>query len=142
MMRKLLWVLLAASVAFNGFFAVGYFRARSQAQALQTFEGRARLWTQDLDLDAHQQEVFERLLRETTRLRGESRRAGAPLTERMLAELAKDQPDEAVLLAYARQDRPAEYRQALVFLLRDFVAALRPEQKQRFLESLRRRLTS
>jgi Spy/CpxP family protein refolding chaperone len=142
MKPHLVWVLLIASLGFNGFFAVGYANARRMASDMQSFEGRARMFARGLDLDARQAEVFEQMLAQLAKKRAESRRARLPHAQMLLAELAKDLPDEQVLSDYAQQDFTRDYRLATVHVMRDFLKVLRPEQKQVLLQMLEQKIGS
>lgn len=139
MKPRIAWVLLAASIGFNVFYAVGYYRAKATSEALQSFEGRARVFAQALELDASQREVFERMLAQASRARMQSKQRALPATEAFLEELSRPEPDEAKLLEHAARDANAEYRQTTVLMMRDFMKVLGPEQRRTFIQAIRQR---
>ena len=130
MKRTLPWILLAISLAFNIFFAVGFLRARSRMQRARTFRGRAEIIAKRLQLDDRQLEVFEGLLGEYEQLRKER----APERDLFLAEIVKDKPDEKVLEDFVAGDSVKQHRLARLAVMRRFVGLLRPEQREKFIE--------
>lgn len=124
------WLLFVLSLAFNVFFAVGYFQTQSAGAAKPKFEERARQFAAKLDLDADQMAVAESMIKEMAEAKAKSRLAHRPLYERFLAEVRKPEPDEKVLAEFAQFDRRAETRKLLVQQMRQFMSKLRPEQQE------------
>ncbi len=137
-----IWILLVASVGFNVFFYVGYLNAKRTALELQSFHGRAELFAKPLQLDPHQRQVFEKMLTDAARKRAQVREARLPQVKTFLNELAKPQPDQKVLLDYADQDAMRDYRRTTVLLMRDFMAVLKPQQKQKFIAEILKKAES
>ncbi|MEX0774904.1 MAG: hypothetical protein WD042_04215 [Phycisphaeraceae bacterium] len=130
------WILLVASLGFNVFFAVGYYNVSRTAQEMKSFEGRARQFTQQLKLDDKQEAVFEQMLAETSKARAAAKRERLPAFNTFLTELAREQPNEKVLLDYAEQDFMREYRRQNALRMAEFLAVLTPQQKQTFLKTM------
>ena len=137
MLPWVLFVLLAASVGFNAFFAVGYQQAKHAADEAQTFEGRARLFAAKLNLDASQQKEFEKLLSQTMEKRKKSKLETWPEKETLFAEFEKATPDEKALQAYAEKDHGQTLRKDMMQMTSDLLKILRPDQKKIFIDAMR-----
>jgi len=135
MKTRLPWILLAVSVVFNAFFLAGFLRARSEAEKPRTFQEKADRMAARLDLDPQQKAQFENIVDEFDRLRKER----TPEREAFLAELVKEDPDEKTLENYVTGEAADEYRLKKLSLARQFVALLRPEQRKKFTEMIRKR---
>ena len=96
MNKKVVWIILVISLAFNAFFLAGFQQARKQIQGRKTFRGRAEAFAQRLELDEQQHEQFQALLDEGEQLREEK----APKCEAFWRELVKVEPDEKLLADY------------------------------------------
>ena len=114
MKTKWVWILLCVSIVFNALFTAGFLRARSHAHQFKGFEGRARRIAQRLELDAEQQKVFDRLLAQTMEERKKLHAEIRPMREQFLAELVKDEPDQAVLQAYLDQGHHMKRRKLMI----------------------------
>ena len=134
-MKAILSILLAISLAFNVFFAVGYFQACKEAEIAQTLEGRAKMMAQKLNLDVQQYKVFEGLLAEFVQLR-EAKNAQR---DAFLSELLKDEPDEKVLENFCAGDSAKQHRLAGLALMRKFIGILHPHQRELFVEIMKKR---
>jgi len=138
---RLPWLLLALSVVLNIFFIGGAFWVRMETRgpmaAIERFEHVAR----QLSLDGDQRAAFDhfiRLMRMRTRLMHETNR---PLIDRAWTELAKPQPDDAVLnqiFTEAAENRRA-YQVDISKAFRAFLAVLSDDQRKEFVELARRR---
>ena len=135
MRARLAWILLAVSVAFNAFFAAGYLRARGRMGKARTMRGRAEIMAKRLDFDEAQQQALGGLLDVAEALR--ERRAVE--RDAFFDELIKDAPDEKALEGYVTGESANQHRLARLALMRKFVGMLRPEQRQRFVELVRKR---
>jgi Spy/CpxP family protein refolding chaperone len=137
MSRRWLWAALGLSIALN-VLAAGYI-----AGALwpRDRHGPAAMATA-LDLTPTQRQAFERHIKtmreDNRRYREETR----PLFQQSLTELAKPQPDEAVIdrlfdegLA-KRRDLQHENARSL----RSFLQTLEPPQRQKFVELMQERM--
>ena len=139
---RLSWILLALSLALNMFFIGGFFWVRGEAarahlRPAERFEMIAR----ELNLDSKQRGAFEHLIglmRMSTR---RLREANMPLIQEAWAEMAKAQPDEAVIdrnLEAAAANRRT-FQVDTSHALRGFLAALSDEQRAHFVEFAKNR---
>lgn len=138
MKAKLPWILLAVSLAFNVFFAVGYFQAKGRMAKRRTFKGRARIIARKLNLDDHQQQAFESFLGEFDQLRKDR----APQRDAFMAELIKDKPDEKLLEEHVAGEAARKRRLAKLALRRKFIGLLTPQQREQFVQLVKKRRSS
>jgi Spy/CpxP family protein refolding chaperone len=137
MSRRWLWVALGLSLALN-ILAGGYI-----AGALWPHDRRGpeRL-AKELNLNPAQRQAFERhvqtMREDNRRYRDETR----PLLQQSWRELAKPQPDQAALDRFL--DEGIAKRRALqqenARSMRAFLETLEPEQRERFIELMRKRM--
>ncbi|MDB5405788.1 MAG: hypothetical protein JWL84_700 [Rhodospirillales bacterium] len=135
-------ILLALSLALNFFFIGGAFWLKSQAlRAQMTPPERARLVARQLSLDDNQRAAFDEFIKTARQRTRELREANKPLIEQAWGELAKANPDEALLdrLAGASADNRRRYQVDLAHALRGFLATLSDEQRRTFVDLLRQR---
>ena len=135
MRTKLILILLAVSLTFNVFFALGFLGAKNKMARSRTFRGRAELIAKRLDLDEQQWQSFEQLLDEMEQLR----KANTPRRDALLAEIVKNNPDEKVLEELVSGDAAEDYRKGRLALIRKFTAMLHPEQREKFIEMVKKR---
>ena len=135
MKARLPWMLVAVSVVFNVFFVISFVRARSEAETPRTFLEKAHRLARKLDLDEQQMAEFEHVIDEMERLRAER----GPLREAFLAEMIKEDPDDKVLENYVAGETAIEYRLNKLSVALKLVALLKPEQRQTFVELIRKR---
>ena len=138
MKTKVPWILLAVSLAFNVFFAAGYVRAKDRMAKRRTFKGRARIMARKLKLDDRQLEAFEQLLSEY----GQLRKNRAPQREAFMAELIKAKPDEKLLEEHVAGEAARKRRLAKLALMRKFIGLLTPQQREQFVQSVKKRRSS
>lgn len=139
-MKSRLGKLLVISLAFNVFFMLAYFQlaylqARTEPEKPRTLEERIRARVEKLDLDEQQLNVFEELLTAFMELR----EARIPQREAFFGELLKTDPDEKALEEFWVGEAAREDALAKLALMRRFIALLRPEQRQMFVEMTRSR---
>ena len=139
MKTKWVWLLLCVSIVFNALFTAGFLRAKSHAHQFKTFEGRAKRIAQRLELDAQQQKVFDQLLAQTMEERAKLHETIKPMREKFLAELVKDEPDQAVLQAYLDQNHHKKRKKLMIRQISELMKILRPEQRHKFEELIRKR---
>ena len=138
MKTKVPWVLLAVSLAFNVFFAVGYFQAKDRMAKRRGFKGRARIIARKLKLDDRQQQAFEGILGEFDQLRKDR----VPHRDAFLAELIKDEPDEKVLEEFKVGEAAKTRRLANLALTRKFIGLLTLQQREQYVQSVKKRRSS
>jgi uncharacterized membrane protein len=139
---RLTLVLLALSLALNVFFIGGVFWLKSQAMRAQMSPPeRARLVARQLSLDDTQRAAFDQFIKTARQRTRELHETSTPLIEQAWGELAKPNPDEALLdrLAAESADNRRRYQVDLGHALRSFLATLSDEQRRTFVELLRQR---
>ncbi len=140
MRGKLPWVLLAVSLAVNLAFIAGaiHFDMTRERLAGDPGERVARL-ADRLELDSAQQETLIALREKMVAGRKEMRGAMTERRQKLLAELARPELDQAHVEALLRQGaelRVARFA-AMAGEMHGFLASLTPEQKAAFLELAR-----
>ncbi len=141
MRLKLLWILLAASLLLNLFFAGGVIYSKMTAERLRDEPGaRFDFVVDDLDLS---EAARARLvaLRETARARrDEMRREGRHLREALFKEMAKPDFDQARIEALLQQRSVlfVTFLSGIMAETHDFLANLEPERKREFMAMMKR----
>lgn len=140
MTRNLLLFLLALSVLFNVFFAVGYLQARAEASLAGSPARLEQRVKRELDLDGEQSALFTRLRSGMEEEDALFHQEFAAIQQELTAELARQDPDaERVESILERQDDLRRRRRmAASERFRAFMEVLSPEQRMRFVESMRR----
>jgi len=137
--RHILWILLAGSLAFNGFFALGFIQARNMVQKFQSPQGRAEILAERLKLTPEQKTLFWRESRVIARQGFEIAKELEKVTNRFFAEVQKENPDREVIfqiLSQTNDDRARLTRirtEHWMIIMR----SLRPEQRQLFVDLIR-----
>ena len=133
MNTKLLSILLAVSLGFNVFCAIGSFQAKrrkqqahSQAkerrQLAHSPQARMERFAKKLNLNEEQYERFQ-----------QRRQSMGPKRQAFLAELIKEEPDQKLLESFALER---------IVLMQEFMRDLSPEQKQKFVEIINKRFST
>lgn len=141
MRMKWPWILLAASLLLNAFFAGGVVYSKITAEQLRD-EPAARFdfVADELGLGAAERDRLMALREAARAQREEMRREGQPLREALLEEIAKPDLDEARVEELLRQ-RSALFVAFLGGVMADtheFLATLEPESKREFLAMMKR----
>lgn len=137
--RHILWILLAGSLAFNGFFALGFIQARNMVQKFQSPQGRAEILAERLKLTPEQKKVFWREGQAIARQGLEIAKELEKVNNRFFAEVLKENPDREVIfqiLGQTNDDRARLTRirtEHWMIIMR----SLRPEQRQLFVDLIR-----
>ncbi len=138
---KLLWILLAASLLLNVFFAAGVIYSKMTAERLRD-EPAARF---DFVVDELGLGEAERgrliALRETAfARRDEMRREGRHLREELFKEMAKPDFDQARIeaLLHQRSVLFVTFLGGVMAETHDFLATLEPERKREFMAMMKR----
>lgn len=134
MKRKLPLILLLISLAFNVFGVVGFICAKARMARMHSPEGRARYIAKKLDLDEGQMTAFDGLLARYLELREER----APQRDEFLDEMLKDEPDRPALVELMTGEQADKHRLARLDLMLEFFDLLRPEQRQKFVEMMKK----
>jgi Spy/CpxP family protein refolding chaperone len=137
--QRILWILLAGSLAFNGFFAFGFIQARNMVQKFQTHEGRAKILAQQLKLTPEQKKVFWQEGQAIVKQGLEIYKRLERVQNRFFVEVQKENPDREVILQILSQtnDDQARYRQIRTEHWLIIMRSLRPEQRQLFVDMIR-----
>jgi Spy/CpxP family protein refolding chaperone len=148
MRARLPWILLAVSVALNIFFLAGAFWVRvhhgPHGEPGGDPEHRIAAITKELSLDAKQREALERFVRSARQGGRQLREKNEPVLEQSWRELSKDNPDDAAIeraFSEATANRRA-YQLEVSRSMRQFLATLSPDQREKFLSTLRERQRS
>ena len=141
MRLKFLWILLAASLLLNLFFAGGVIYSKMTAERLRDEPGaRFDFVVDDLGLsEAERGRLMA--LRETARARrDEMRREGRHLREALLEEMAKPDFDQARIeeLLQQRSVLFVTFLGGVMAETHDFLATLEPERKREFMAMMKR----
>lgn len=141
MRNKLLWILLAASLLLNLFFAGGVIYSKMTADRLRD-EPAARFdfVVGELDLSEAEREQLM-VLRETARARrDEMGREGRHLREELFKEMAKPDFDQARIEELLRQRSAlfVTFLSGVMAETHDFLATLEPERKRAFMAMMKR----
>jgi uncharacterized membrane protein len=140
---RLLWVLLALSLALNLFFVGGVFwlrieSSRAQLAPAERFEMVAR----QLSLDANQRTAFDKFIGMMRMRTRHLRENNQPLIDGIWGELAKAKPDDAMIdhsLDEAAGNRHT-YQLETSHALRSFLAVLSDEQREAFVDLAKNRM--
>jgi Spy/CpxP family protein refolding chaperone len=139
---RLLWVLLALSLALNLFFIGGVFWLRTEASHMQLAPAeRFEMVARQLSLDATQRAAFDKFINMMRMRTRHLRENNMPLIEETWSELAKAKPDDALIehnLDEAASNRHA-YQLDASRALRAFLAVLSDEQRQTFVSLVKNR---
>ena len=135
MKTKLSWILLAASVAFNVTFIVGYLRVHGPGSRPKSFGDRMKLLGKRLDLDEQQWKEFNAIVAEQHKLLSQR----SPGLDKVLAEMMKDDPDQEVIDEFLEGDTARAHRRERAMLIHKLMRMLRPEQREEFVNQIRAR---
>ena len=139
---RLVWVLLALSVALNLFFIGGVFWLRAEASRMQLPPAeRFEMVARQLSLDPSQRAAFDKFIGVMRMRTRHLRESNQPLIEETWNEMAKSQPDDALIehnLDEAANSRHA-YQLDTSRALRSFLAVLSDQQRQAFVDLAKNR---
>ena len=108
MRSRVVWILLALSLALNVSFVAGFVHTRSALRGLQTREGRTRWIADRLKLEGERRKQFEQLAEEwrsQMRARQDESRAA---TEAFWAEMLRDRRDREKIRKMVERSFPAQ----------------------------------
>lgn len=132
---RLAWIALALSLTLNLFFLGGLAWSKFFAEPFGlTPAERFQQLGRDLNLNDDQRAAFRQFFH-TVRLRGQLlRESNEPLMERVWAELAKPQPDDALISRLVEQaaENRHDFQKTTAAALGTFMATLTPEQRAQF----------
>jgi uncharacterized membrane protein len=137
---RLVWVALALSLTLNVFVVVGLLWFQVAGQPMQTPAERVAATEAELHLTADQRDAFQQFVHEVQERSRRLRDSNMPLIQQVWGELAKSQPDEALigrLVDEATENRHA-YQKDMAAALGQFLAVLSPDQRAQFVELAKR----
>ncbi len=134
MTKRLPWLLLAVSVAFNIFVAVGFFTAHHKVKQSRGFKGRTELFARHLNLTDSQRQEYDNLMQQMDQLR----QSRISQREAFRQELIKDHPDQKVLEDYLTGPEACQQRLLRLEILRKMVEVLTPQQREKLLQLLKK----
>ncbi|MDD5555816.1 MAG: hypothetical protein PHN82_01065 [bacterium] len=140
-LNRVMGIALAASVCFNAFFVIGYWRARTTIGELATDEGRVRLIARRLGLSEEQEERFLALRRRFEEERALYDAEHAAEADAFWEEMSRDDPDMELIremLAYSAEMR-RELRDRGTEYMREAFHLLSREQRQALARMIRER---
>ena len=137
---RLVWIALALSLTLNVFFVFGLLWFQVAGQLMQTPAERVAATANELNLTAEQRGAFQQFVSEVQERSRLLRDSNQPLIQQVWDELAKPQPDQALiarLVDEATENRHA-YQKDMAAVLGQFLAVLSPEQRAQFVELAKR----
>lgn len=139
--RTLPWVLLALSVALNAFFIGGHVYTRSMAHRLGGYEERSSALADRLGLTDQQRTAYRESRKSVSPKFRELRTEARPHVNRLWDEMAKPEPDAAVVDAElkALADMRLGFERDALSAARVFMETLTPEQRKAFADYARDR---
>lgn len=138
---RLIWVALALSLTLNVFFIVGllWFRVAGEPAHMTPAE-RVAAAENELNLNAEQRGAFQQFVNEVREHTRRLRDSNQPLIRQVWDELAKPQPDQALIgrLVDEATDHRHNYQKDMAEVLTRFLAVLSPEQRAQFVSLAQR----
>lgn len=137
---RLVWVALALSLTLNIFFVFGLLWFQVAGEPMHTPAERVAATANELNLSAGQRGAFQQFVHEVQERSRLLRDSNQPLIQQVWDELAKPQPDQALvarLVDEATENRHA-YQKDMAAVLGQFLAILSPEQRAQFIELAKR----
>lgn len=138
---RLLWIALALSLTLNVFFVAGllWFRVAGQPMHMTPAE-RVAAAESELNLNAEQRGAFQQFVDEVRERSRQLRDSNQPLIQQVWDELAKPQPDQALIarLVDEATDHRHAYQKEMAEVLSRFLAVLSPEQRAQFVSLAKR----
>lgn len=138
---RLIWVALTLSLTLNVFFIVGllWFRVAGEPMHMTPAE-RVAAAENELNLNAEQRGAFQQFVNEVREHSRRLRESNQPLIHQVWDELAKPQPDQALIgrLVDEATDHRHTYQKDMAEVLSRFLAVLSPEQRAQFVSLAKR----
>ena len=137
---RLVWVALALSLTLNVFFVFGLLWFQLAGQPMHTPAERIAATANELNLSPDQRVAFQQFVSEIQDRSRHLRESNQPLIRQVWDELAKPQPDQALIgrLVDEATDNRHAYQKDMAAVLAQFLAALSPAQRAQFVEMARR----
>ncbi|MEW6366793.1 MAG: Spy/CpxP family protein refolding chaperone [Acidobacteriota bacterium] len=141
MRLKAVWVVLAASVCFNVFFAIGFLRARAVIRKMETPEGRAEIVAERLSLSPQQRLQYDAMRSAINAILAANRKINGAHMNTFWSEVIRDHPDSAILSSAieAALEGQKAARVQMAEQVKHFMTALTPAQREAFVHIVRQR---
>ena len=139
MRAKLPWILLAISVVLNIFAVGGFIYAKRATETRIMNRSPVMMAARQLDLTDPQKQAFEKMRADIRKSSSDIRDEMRPLRRELLTELAKPQPDFAMVDRKIDDlgDVQGKKFKAMVRSVHEFQQALTPEQQEAFRKGIR-----
>jgi len=137
---RLVWVALALSLTLNVFFVFGLLWFQVAGRPMHTPAERVAATANELNLTVEQRGAFQQFVSEVQQRSRHLRESNQPLIQQVWDELAKPQPDQALvarLVDEATENRHT-YQKDMASALSQFLTALSPEQRAQFVALAKR----
>jgi Spy/CpxP family protein refolding chaperone len=138
---RLLWLALILSLTLNIFFLGGLLWSRIAAEQGSTPEERFTRAANSLDLSPDQHIAFQQFATDVREHSRHLHEANGPLIQQVWAELAKPQPDQALIASLVDQaaENRHNYQKDMTGTLSQFLTTLTPDQRAKFVELAQKR---
>jgi len=139
--RTLPWVLLALSIALNAFFIGGHVYTRNLSHRVGGYEERSKALAERLELNDEQRAAYREIRRSVGPKFRVLRTEARPHVDRLWDELAKAEPDEAVVDSElkALADMRLGFEREALASAHSFMKTLTAEQRKAFADYARQR---
>ncbi len=141
MSRTVLYSVLALSLAFNIFFAVGYFKAQKSLQKIETPKERIAWAASKLSLNQSQQKALAQIVTKASQLRKKLKKRQRETTRLFIDELKKASPDVELLKRSLEEleEQKRRMRNEIMKEWREFYTSLTPRQREKVRKLLKNR---
>ncbi|WP_457593040.1 Spy/CpxP family protein refolding chaperone [Hydrogenimonas sp.] len=141
MSRTVLYSILALSLAFNIFFAVGYFKAQKSLQKIETPKERIAWAASKLSLNQSQQKALAQIVTKAAELRKKLKKRQRETTRLSIDELKKASPDIELLKRSLEEmeEQKRRMRNEIMKEWREFYTSLTPRQREKVRKLLKNR---
>lgn len=133
---RLVWLALALSLTLNVFFIAGLIWSRMEIEHPPSFAERIVRAGAALNLSSDQRDAFQHFAQTVQDRTKEMRESNQPLFRHAWEEMAKPQPDQALINGLLDQtsDNRRTYQKDVAAAITAFLGNLSPEQRAQFIE--------
>jgi uncharacterized membrane protein len=140
--NRLVWVALALSLTLNVFVIAGLIWSQAANPRPANFAERLVEAGAGLNLSPAQRDIFNQFAESIQQRTRGMRETSAPLIRQIWDELAKPQPDQAVInqLVDETSENRHAYQRDVITSLSAFLGSLSPDQRAQFVDGMRRQI--
>jgi uncharacterized membrane protein len=140
--NRLVWIALALSLTLNVFVIAGLIWSQAANPRPANFAERLVEAGAGLNLSPAQRDIFNQFAESIQQRTRGMRETGAPLIRQIWDELAKPQPDQAVInqLVDETSENRHAYQRDVIASLSAFLGSLSPDQRAQFVDGMRRQI--